>query len=524
MVKAVCCVFTHYLYSFLTTIVPNIFFNKDGQKTLFGVDFENDGYYWSETLCQKDSDGDGLTNGDELGDPCCYFKVGEFPRRTNLSELSDPNDASSINKFVSATAEARVFSFTASSTYFSVKLQWQNPSNYTVCWYQLLIDGGEDIGFRTIHYLDWNELEYTRFNLKGNSTYNFLLQANSLKMGEMTPIAITTQLDPLHQGVGDQCNYENVRNWTEVFPVNSNYEKLLINSSLTVRLDISPPAIGSLTILGCLIFPDEQLELSLSAEKIAIAGMLQIGTEEKPYVNKATITLTGERSEESLIGLGNKILSVSSGGVLSFHGKPHPKTWTRLDQTAKLGTNTIHVEHDVSSWNIGDQIVIASTDYDPHQAETAHIVSIDSTGRSITIDKNLTYMHYGETEEYIGRGGRKWRLSERAEVGLLTRNIVVQGDESSDASFFGGHTIFTSTSKRIMIDSVEYRRMGQRNILGKYPVHFHLFNDASTSYVRRAAIHHTYQRAITLHGVHKLRVTGVVAYHNYGHAFFFGMY
>ena len=37
----------------------------------FGVDFMLAGYEWTAELCLKDSDGDGLTNGEGLGDPCC---------------------------------------------------------------------------------------------------------------------------------------------------------------------------------------------------------------------------------------------------------------------------------------------------------------------------------------------------------------------------------------------------------------------------------------------------------------------
>jgi len=32
---------------------------------------------WTEDLCQTDSDGDGRTNGQELGDPQCTWKLGD---------------------------------------------------------------------------------------------------------------------------------------------------------------------------------------------------------------------------------------------------------------------------------------------------------------------------------------------------------------------------------------------------------------------------------------------------------------
>lgn len=37
---------------------------------------------YSKAVCQADSDGDGLTNGQELGDPDCLWTPGTLPART----------------------------------------------------------------------------------------------------------------------------------------------------------------------------------------------------------------------------------------------------------------------------------------------------------------------------------------------------------------------------------------------------------------------------------------------------------
>ena len=37
---------------------------------------------WSSSLCLKDSDGDGRTNGEELGDSQCVWKEGGVPAET----------------------------------------------------------------------------------------------------------------------------------------------------------------------------------------------------------------------------------------------------------------------------------------------------------------------------------------------------------------------------------------------------------------------------------------------------------
>ncbi|XP_046572551.1 MOXD1 homolog 1-like, partial [Haliotis rubra] len=47
-----------------------------GARNTFGQDFADNGKEWTRALCEKDSDGDGLTNGQELGDPNCTWSQG----------------------------------------------------------------------------------------------------------------------------------------------------------------------------------------------------------------------------------------------------------------------------------------------------------------------------------------------------------------------------------------------------------------------------------------------------------------
>ena len=69
--------------------------NGGGSENAFGHDFKSDDgkYGWGRKLCCGDSDGDGFTNGHELGDPCCVWKKGAVP--ANTTGLSHPGIASS---------------------------------------------------------------------------------------------------------------------------------------------------------------------------------------------------------------------------------------------------------------------------------------------------------------------------------------------------------------------------------------------------------------------------------------------
>ncbi|XP_063402418.1 temptin-like [Mytilus trossulus] len=46
-----------------------------GPRNSFGQDFFYANFKWTVNLCEMDSDGDGKTNGEELGDPKCEWYI-----------------------------------------------------------------------------------------------------------------------------------------------------------------------------------------------------------------------------------------------------------------------------------------------------------------------------------------------------------------------------------------------------------------------------------------------------------------
>ncbi|GFR65714.1 dopamine beta hydroxylase-like protein precursor [Elysia marginata] len=51
----------------------------------FGEAFRNNGFKWDRTLCMMDSDNDGRTNGEELGDAACRWSETNPARLTAAS-------------------------------------------------------------------------------------------------------------------------------------------------------------------------------------------------------------------------------------------------------------------------------------------------------------------------------------------------------------------------------------------------------------------------------------------------------
>jgi len=278
-----------------------------------------------------------------------------------------------------------------------------------------------------------------------------------------------------------------------------------IGRDMNIVLDVDPPALRSLTIQGKLSFSDD-LDIGLETEWIYLpGGELQIGSEARPHTRNATITLTDNVPGEDINTMGDRGIMLMSG-TLNLHGD-REHTWTKLANTAEAGSTRIEVL-DASGWRTGDEIVLASTDFDPRQAERRRIAAI--RGNVITLDRALEFMHFGKIT---------FGVDERGEVGLLTRNIRVQSSQDSESSYFGGHIMAMSGSK-MFVSSVELNRMGQHLHLARYPIHWHIIGEGQGQYIRNASIHDTFSRCVTVHGTNNLRIENNVTYNTVGHCFF----
>ncbi|KAI8511091.1 hypothetical protein Bbelb_101910 [Branchiostoma belcheri] len=189
----------------------------------------------------------------------------------------------------------------------------------------------------------------------------------------------------------------------------------------------------------------------------------------------------------------------------------------------------INLKDDVSSWQPGDHIVLASTDYNMEQAEEFQLLPCqECSDHQVKISGQIKYNHFGEISDEVDL---------RGEVGLLTRNIKFQGEvEDScygdnycqffDYDTYGGHLKVMPGFKNVHLSGIEFTRMGQQ-VLGSYPVHFHMAGDVDEvggysrpTYVRELSIHHCFSRCVTIHGTHGLLVQDTVGYDTLGHCFF----
>jgi len=284
----------------------------------------------------------------------------------------------------------------------------------------------------------------------------------------------------------------------------------------TVVLDIATPALKGLTVQGALVAAADK-DVAITSDYVIVrGGQLQIGTAAAPYTRKATITLTGTTTAEApgATGFGNKVLGLM-GGSIELQGAPTVTGWTRLGVDVAKGARTLTLA-EAPGWAAGDELVIATSDTDQNHYDQVTVQSI--SGNTVTLTTALKYKHFGAV-----RNVGTTKVDVRAEVGRLNRNIVVQGDTTSTRSKIGGHAMFMAGNglNKVQIANTEFRRMGQHNQLGRYPLHFHLMAAAcSGCYIKDSSVRDTLQRGIVLHGTSGITLAGNVVFNTVGHNIF----
>jgi hypothetical protein len=255
-----------------------------------------------------------------------------------------------------------------------------------------------------------------------------------------------------------------------------------------------------------LIFADANINMRV--RNIFVEGELHMGGPACRLNAKINIEFVGSKTEADNIapGLGSKGIGVGMTGSIDIHGRQFHPTWTRLSATIWPGANTIYVQ-DTNNWEVGQTIVIATSAYkdiDVDQNEVRTIVAIDQSGKRIQLDSALLNYHYAGEEH-------------QAEVGLLSRRIVLSGDLESEREQFGGHTRVTGEGR---FSGVQTRRMGQLNMLGKYPFHFHAMGESPTSFVKDCSIWESYFRCIAIHATNSSQALRNVVFNATAHCYY----
>lgn len=294
-----------------------------------------------------------------------------------------------------------------------------------------------------------------------------------------------------------------------VIPANS---VVVLNQNIDVK---------SITVKGKLIV-DISKNISIDAEYIMVmgaGGYFEWGTETELYNKEGVITLVGNDPTIKMPGTNveSKAIMVMNGATIELHGAAKT-SWTTLAVNAAANQNKIQVTETTNNWKVGDEILIAPSRLNWNEGEKKSITAI-SNGQ-ITLNSNLTYPHIGALKSYASPDGKSWEGDMRAEVGLLSKSIKIQGDASSVTNQYGGH-IMMHVGGVAHVENIELYRMGQKAIMGRYPFHWHLIQEKGQGqYLKNSSIHSTYNRAITVHGTESTLVENNFCYDHIGHGIF----
>ncbi|CAF3925163.1 unnamed protein product [Rotaria sp. Silwood2] len=199
---------------------------------------------------------------------------------------------------------------------------------------------------------------------------------------------------------------------------------VLINNGKTVYFDTTTPTLKAIIIDNASLIFDDTRDVALNAEYILVVngGLFQVGTESNPFQHRAVITMYGHLRSIELPIFGAKVLAVREG-IIDMHGKPTVQMWTHLAMTAVNGSSTITLRQAVD-WTVGSEIIIATTgDYlSQGESEKRTITGISNNGLTLTLNTPLNWTHLGVTQN-LG----SISIDARAEVGLLSHNVVFQG-------------------------------------------------------------------------------------------------
>jgi G8 domain len=295
----------------------------------------------------------------------------------------------------------------------------------------------------------------------------------------------------------------------------ANDDIVSIPKNFTVTLASTTASLNGLWVMGALDL--QPATVKLITRYAFVYGRVQAGSANAPFANSAVFEFTGNNKAETILDMGTKGLVVMEGGLLKLHGQSR-LSWTlatgngsNTSTTIPVGATSLTVKDSPATWRAGDKLLIAATALDPRDSEVVTVTSI--SGNTVNFTPALANARYAVVQTYNGK-----RLDQRPSVSLLSRNIVLQGDASSATSKFGGH-VMVMAKGHAQVSGVQFDRMGQLGVKGRYPIHWHIAGDRTNNYIVNSAVSGSFQRAYVVHSTNNVLVESNVAYDVINHAY-----
>jgi hypothetical protein len=313
---------------------------------------------------------------------------------------------------------------------------------------------------------------------------------------------------------GARC-WSDATAWEDGVPLAGAQVRIPAGRTVVLDQDVD---LASLEIEGTLLVAARDTQLRAGWVLVHRGGRLAAGTTEQPFREHLTITLCGGEDAAPHPDLGIKFLAALDGGAIDLHGQQRT-SWVNLGTTLAPGHCTLRLAQPVD-WHEGERIAIVSGQ-DHSLVEERTIVDVGADCMSVTLDQAVWHRHHGQHAAAQVLPGAV------AKALLLERNIVVEGCADSARSSFGGFCMIAGSMKQGEVarraigrfSGVEFRRMGQFNRPGRYPLHWHNNGDAAESCVSGCLVQDSYQRGIVSVGSRHVRISGNVVMKPYGHGY-----
>lgn len=345
--------------------------------------------------------------------------------------------------------------------------------------------------------------------------------------------------------------WSNIYSWQDSEPPIDG-DSVIVPEGQAILLDQDTPKMFFVLVSGYLEFDRKDLRFNATYLWIS-GGHFVVGTEKDPFLHQATLTLHGDRwNTIELPFIGSKMIAVTNQGGL--HGGCHSEalrhngegsvpcpvrsvgkldlhgakgvSWTRIVQTSSEGSTYVVVE-DAVNWPNGSRVLLTPSNKG-HAEEVHEVAGLEDGGHKVLLKGTLKNYRSGAWYSHESFAERD-PIDLRAAIGLLDRNILVQGDDASarpgNAFMFGAH-MATFFGGEMRVENVEFFRTGQSANFGRYSSHWHNLSPGRTvdvadrAYLRNNSYHDTFQRAVVVHGTDYTVVRDNMAYRTKGHSFF----
>jgi hypothetical protein len=292
-----------------------------------------------------------------------------------------------------------------------------------------------------------------------------------------------------------------------------------VGRSLLIDQDVD---VAALLLHGSATIAPRDVTIRTAGILAAHGGSLRAGEPDRPFQHRLTITLCESPKVESLVGVGGKFLIAAEGGSIELNGARRVG-WSIIADTVFPGGVVLKLTEAVD-WCVGERLVIASGGSDLPLVEERVVAAVGSDRMRVSLDRPLKHRHLGRNAPVMGA-----LPGTIGKVALLSRDIVVEGDAVSEQSSNGAYCLVSpqveenplraSQTSVGRFSGVEFRRMGQFNRPGRFPLYWNGNGASEQSALVNCCVHQSYQRGVVVAGSSGVRVHGNVVYRPLGHGF-----